>query len=394
MIYLLVFFILLYLSFYYDINRNEMHKEFWTFLIFFVLVIIAGLRFRVGADTTNYLYRFYHEYPTINNFSFQDYGIGEDPGFALLNSIVKTLGGRFYVVQLIHSAFVNYVIFKYIKKYCSYFFTALLFYYIYIYFSYNMEIMRASMSIAICLYANDFILNKKWFRGYFLLLLALTFHVQTIVLLFLPLLFFLRFNKWGIAMLFLAFFVGMVLQAQLGDYVYLFEGDEALENKIESYTESEDFGKGNQSIGYIVLRIFVPLCLAILSLLYMKINCRNDKVLKLEPFIMLGFFFMMIQLNFQVSYRYLDYFRIHFLIFYAEFFVRFALSSIRVSKFVAYFRSLIIFSPFFFMVGLKYYSWSFRYYPYSSIFDRKYYENREQKYSEMDNTRTFRLNEY
>ena len=85
-------------------------------LVEILLILVAGLRYRIGGDTTNYIYSFYHVYPVLEDFSFEDYPIGKDPLYVIINSIVKTLGGRFYVVQLIQSIFVITLTFKYFKK--------------------------------------------------------------------------------------------------------------------------------------------------------------------------------------------------------------------------------------------------------------------------------------
>ena len=172
----------------------------------FVFILLSGLRWRLGVDTTGYLYNFYHEYPTLNKFSLEDYSLFSSPLFVLLNSFVLTLGGRFYVVQLIHASFVNILIFKYIKKHTQYLFICLFFYAVVAYSKYNMEIMKGSMSIVICLFANDYILEKKWVKGYILYFIALLFHAQTILLFFIPFLFSLRLNIKGLLVLICAFF--------------------------------------------------------------------------------------------------------------------------------------------------------------------------------------------
>ena len=181
MIYLLVIVLLICLSLRYDINGKTKYRDFWYLMMLVVFILIAGLRWRLMVDTPNYIYNFYHVYPSLENFSFEDYPIGKDPFYVLINSLVISLGGRFYVVQLIEATVVNVLVFKYIKRHSSYLFTCLFFYAIMCYMGYSMETMRASLSVVICLYANDYILDKKWIKGYILLFLALMFHAQTIL---------------------------------------------------------------------------------------------------------------------------------------------------------------------------------------------------------------------
>ena len=128
MIYLSVLFILLYFSFYYDINGKTKGRNFFYRFMLLLFILIAGFRWRLGVDTPNYLYNFYHYIPTLDKFSFTDYSIGQSPFFVLMNSLVKSCGGRFYIVQLIHATIVNVLVFRYIKRHSSFIFTSVFFY--------------------------------------------------------------------------------------------------------------------------------------------------------------------------------------------------------------------------------------------------------------------------
>ena len=127
MIYLVVTILLLFLSFHYDYNEKTKNKDFWYLVCLVTFILIVGLRWRLGVDTPNYIDRFYHEYPTLDKLSWDDFSIGKDPFFVIINSLVKTAGGRFYVVQLIQSTFVNVLIFVYIRRHSSFIFTSLFF---------------------------------------------------------------------------------------------------------------------------------------------------------------------------------------------------------------------------------------------------------------------------
>ena len=145
LIYIVVTVLLLYLSYYYDISGKRVGRDGWYNAVLVFLILIAGLRWRVGTDTIAYLARFYHIYPTLENFAISEYGLGQDPFYALINVIVKTLGGRFYMVQIIQATIVNVLVFKYIKRHSKYIFTCVLFYFFINYLNYNMETMRGSI---------------------------------------------------------------------------------------------------------------------------------------------------------------------------------------------------------------------------------------------------------
>lgn len=402
MIYLVVFVILLWLSFRYDIVGNTKHRDFWYYVMLLVFILVAGLRWRLGIDTPPYIYNFYHEYPYLGDFSFEDYSITESPLYVLLNSFVKSIGGRFYIVQLIHAAIINVLIFYYIKKNSNYLFTCILLYALTCYFAYNMEIMRGSLSIAICLYANDYVLERKWLKGYLLYSIAFLFHPQTIVLFVLPIFFFLKFNKIGLLVCLGAFVVGKIIMNVLGDYIFLFEANEALSDKVSGYVDSDTYSIQGGNIKFYLVNIFPILFYVIASFLYVKAKRTNTTLLKYEPLVLLGICFIMMRMNLEIAYRYIDYYMIYFVLAISEFFVGMIRRESNLKISVAYVRSCMVFLPFFFIfVGLGFF-WDkgqgFRYIPYSSVIEKTIDRRRELKYVEMNAIKNFyprpNVNEY
>lgn len=393
MLYLSVFILLLYLSFRYDLMGSKINKDFWYVFMLVVFILIAGLRYRIGFDTPNYLYSFYHIYPSFEKFSFSDYPIGNDPIWVFLNSIVKSMGGRFYHVQLIHAAFINILIFKYIKKHSAYIFTCLFFYAYCCYLNYNMQIMRGSLSIVICLFANDYILDKKWLKGYALYGLALLCHTQTLVIFILPLFMFMRLNIKGCLLIVLAFVLGKFIQSSFGDYLFLLEefGDAA--NKAESYMDSDVYGEMNDNFKSWFVRFLYDFIYAIFALWFLKYKNKNSNILCLEPFVMVGLAVLMIQANLQIIYRYVDYFRIYFILFYAELFIVFAKKVLKMPKITAFFMMLVLFSPYIFLAGYLRKDSFEQYYPYSSVIEKDRYEKRELFYRRYDRA-GFKNDEY
>lgn len=391
MIYLIVLLLLLLFSIHYDINGETKNKDFWYNMMLVVFILIAGLRWRLGVDTPNYLGFFYHKYPTLDHFSFEEYGIFQSPFYVLINSFVKSIGGKFFIVQLIHATIVNALIFKYIKRHSSYIFTCLFFYSFICYTTYNMETMRASISIAICLFANDYILDKKWWRGYLLYLLALMFHPQTLVMFILPLLFFLKFDKKGIIALFIALLIGKVLAGMLQDYMFLFEGDDAIENRLSNYSDSEKYGTQSGNLNFYIMQIILPIIYLVCSLLYIKKSDSKSDLLKLEPFLMIGLVFVMIRANFEIAYRYVDSFEIYFILFYSDLLVKLVIDVKRIDKVVAYMRSFVILFPIFFLFLIHTYALGkgkgYRYIPYNSVFERKINKKQQLKYNKVQSTK-------
>lgn len=380
MIYLFVLILLLLLSFRYDINGKIKGRDEWYLVVLVFFVLIAGLRYRLGNDTPRYIYYFYHQYPTLDKLSIEEYAF-ESPLYVLLNSFVRSFDGRFYVVQLIQSLFVNVLIFSYFRKHTKYIFTCVFFYAVTSsYFSYNMEAMRASMGIVIFLYANDYIFNKKWIKGYCLYSLAVFFHPQMIVAMFFPLLYFLRINKFSVIFIIAAYFFGFYIQSVLGNYLMIFDEDSELGNRALGYVESEKYGTYQGNLNSKIVHIFPNVIYGLACLMYLKIK-KIEVVNKLQPFVILSIAFLEMQMNMHIMYRFVQFFSVYLHILYAETLVNIAKDTKRLNKCLAYVRAFVIFSPFLFAVLYNRYLASYRNFPYSSVIDRKIDKTREYQYS-------------
>lgn len=373
MIYLTILILLFLLSFHYDVCGKKANKELWYLITLCMFILFAGLRWRTGTDTIHYLHSFYHEYPSLADFSFKEYYVGRDPFYVFLNSFVKSVGGRFYIVQIIHAAFVNILIFNYFKKHSKYIFTCITFYFLISYVSFSMEIMRASFSIVISLYAFDFFIERKWVKGYFLLFIAVMFHAQTLAVFFFPAFLFLRLNKNGLLILIGAYILGIFLQNLLADYVMLFEGTEKLEQKFSDYTsEDSPLGKNSRNINYFILYTIPKLIYPLFALWYTKKmfkKNRNSNLERLEPLAMLGIIFIFIENSFLIAYRYVEYFTIYFALLYAETCINMVTNAKKMKKSIAYTKTLCFFFPI--MISLVY-SVALRepIWTYSSVLDR------------------------
>lgn len=364
------------LSYHYDIKGKSNNKELWYIIVLIVLIILSGLRYRVGTDTPNYIYRFYHEYPSLDTFSFADYPIGRDPFYAVLNSIVKSFGGRFYYFQIIQACFVILLIFRYIKRHCQFVFTCALIYFVMCYVQFNFEIMRASMSIAVSLYANDYALDKKWIKAYALYFIAGLFHVQAFALFLVPFFLFLRFNQKGIYILFLAFIGGLVIQKAFGSLIEMISVVEAVQSKGANYVENALYNDAGGNINFYIVYIFPSLAYTILALRYLHKHTPHNNLLTLEPFAMLGLIFLLIQMNVQIISRYVDCFEVYMVMFIAEYAVKLTRSSRREIR-LATLNCILLFFPFVFLTLYQYKLNFQRIIPYNSVLARKIDRTRE-----------------
>ena len=327
----------------------------------------------------------------MDKFSFRNYRFGEDPFYALINVIVKTLGGRFYMVQIVQAAIVNVLIFKYIRRHSQYLFTCVLFYFFINYVTFTMEIMRGSISIALCLFGNDYIVEKKWFKGYLLYIIASFFHFQTIVLFVLPALFWIRFNRIGFSALFVAFIVGIFLKGILGDYIFLLGGNEILESEMDTKLRGK-YSEQHYNLLYYFSTFLIKIVYPLIAFSFVKRYCKKENVVRLEPFILLGVMFVLIQLNFPIAFRYVYYYEPYFAIIFAEVYIS-IIPKLFQEKRNLHILSFIVFLPLFYFYGYNRYK-THKYHPYTSVIEMSIDKEKEKAFQGRLNYRLPNKNQY
>lgn len=214
MVYICLFLIVIYGVVKYDsddsINKG---KNIYFYFCLLFIILLAGLRYKTGADTINYHYN-YSSWPDLSKLTH--YHITESRYnilFIYFWSLCKSICSEVWFYQIIHSTIVNTVFLFYFKKRCQRVFLCILFYIIYHYFYYNMEIVRASFSVCCFLLSYDYLLEKKWVKYYLFSIIAIGFHTEAIVLLAFPLFQYLSKKRIDGKMIFITIIVSyMILQ--------------------------------------------------------------------------------------------------------------------------------------------------------------------------------------
>lgn len=394
MIYYLVLLLLLILSVRYDINGKTEYRKHWYYTVLVIFVLLAGLRFRLGEDTIHYIYHFYHHTPNLSDISLDTLlSNGQPPLWVILNSIIKTLGGRFFVVQIIQAAILCVLILRYFEKHSSYPFACAALFFFWRYQLYSMVVMKAAIALSIILFANDYFLEKKYKKGLLLVLIATGFHQSSVLLVIVPFLTFLRFNTLGVIILVCAFFAGVFLQSKLGDIFEMMDFAEGMSNKLDSYMDSGSMSQ-QHNLNYFIIKVFPIIIYPVLSLVYIKRNCPNSSVLKLEPFVMIALSFQMMQFSINMFYRYIYVFTPYYIIFIVHFFIDFSKNSLLLKRSLAYVRTFIVVLPFLFSLATLYPMTHVSFSPYSSVIEKGINKEREKYFASVKELYSLNMDEY
>lgn len=376
MIYFIVILFILIGVVKYDKSRGASKSNFYYVFICIFIILVFGLRYRVGGDTFNYMLR-YSAIPPINNIKSEDlWNFQMEPGFFLLNSISKYFTDTFYLVQIIQSAFINIVIFYYIKTKTHQIFFAVLLYFLFASLYFNTEIMRESISIAFFLLGILQLEKGKLGKYYIFWFCAFCFHYSSIFLLFFPLL---RkvMNKNFIWLLIGMLFVCLALNFVTLDSFSFLSGymRVKVENSIGySFTI---WGKLSALLKFVLL----PYYIFYLYTKYYKVLDMN--VYYLKTIILYGCLTLS---QFSIMMRVMNYFTIILLVIVVTIYPLFKTRHSNLLKLKSFNRPILLFLLFFFYM-FPYFSntsdlvpdthFYTRWYPYYSIFDEQEYHPRE-----------------
>lgn len=225
----------------------------WYYILIFLLLCILGLRGSwVGMDTIVYSQTF--ESATSISEIFND-GSTTEPLYKLFQFLLRSVFSSRYVAIFIFSSLIIYFVFNTVNKYFSELcITIAVPAFVCLYYFQSFNLVRITLAASFMLWSLPLILEGKYKKYAFRVLVATMVHYSSIVLFFpLALLVLYRKNKtfaycFAIFSLFILVFVTSIL----GDYISLFD-------RYENYiTGKESSGK----IGWALFLDYLP-CLYI-----------------------------------------------------------------------------------------------------------------------------------
>ena len=196
--YLIIFLIVIVLSVY---NERLTHRSRIISLVFVCgyIVLLMGLRYRVGIDTMNYMSS-YDYTPELKGFFDNDFTETRfEPGYLLLCALCRLVTKDFWLLQLVHALILNICVFIFLYRRTINPFTGIAIYFVLTWLYFNTEVMRESLAIAIFLLNYENLKKRRWIAYYLLTLISISFHYSAVILLLFPLVKFVKLNILYIA---------------------------------------------------------------------------------------------------------------------------------------------------------------------------------------------------
>lgn len=390
MVYFIILFLLLFFIYYFDYAKHKRFDKLAYWGMFVFMVIVVGLRYRIGNDTIGYE-RAYEKIPTLAqlyNFKFES--LRFEPGYVVLCSITRTFSRDFFWFQLLHAVLLNSAIFIFIKNNTRNKYFCLTLYLFTTFFFFNTEVLRESLAVACFLMAWPAFRDNKWIIYYLWVALAITFHSSAWLLAIIPLAYipgirsFFKFGKRSIFLGIIVFAIAFVVQMKFYGYIKALSLTDTLTDRAEAYSKDRTYGGSNLNI-FGMLDIFIRyIFYAVLAIYIFRHQKKkgvkiydNPKVAnKLEFLIMWQYYFALVALSIFILLRFVDYFIMFTNIMLASIY----LGKVDIGKKVYRIRPLywaVFYLPFFFMfiktyyaplnnAGLRYYV---KYFPYASVLD-------------------------
>lgn len=300
MIYLLPLFLMIIGFKIYDRPYAQKNGTFLWLIVFIVLVLIIGLRYKVGADTYNYINYFLWA-PEISYWKPFDLS-GFEPGFSLLTSVLKSLSDNLYVYQTILSFLQTLMLMYFVKRSTPYKFLALLLIFISMYLYFSTEVVREFLSIGGLMLAYPLLEKRRYILYYIVCLFLMTLHSSAVICMFLPFVRNLKFNKVFILYIFLFAFLGFsiaVIMQKLSSF-FIFQ-------KLLRYLDQGYVGYAWCALRFIYFSL-LPMLTLYMAKNKLKIDVKYENLICLQILMGVGLWFVPIVFQRLINYTIIFYF--------------------------------------------------------------------------------------
>lgn len=376
-VYTVVFLVLLFGVFHFDYRNKKFGKNVYVFVVFVLMSLMVGLRYRVGGDALSYENNFVYmpDLPDFFPFIQRDVSFNYQPLYLLFIAICKSINPEYVFYQLIHAIVVNIIVMRFIYKNSTKFFTSVfLLYGLCIYFYFTYDIQREILAICCFLLGFRYFQHNKWFPYYVFAVLGFLFHISASILFVLPFFKLVKLKKSTIYIIIAVSFALSFAKTYFYDFISIFFITESIAEKGKIYSEL-DF-----SIAGLVF-FFVGRVFFLLPIVFYYTKHKDEKM----DTIITVFFILSCLCQVMVGFdRMLNYVTIPFIICFSHFIYSPNVFRFKLSK------KFVIFSTYiclFYYICIKIVMdfnvtdrarYQAVFFPYSSVFDKETYPEREQ----------------
>lgn len=381
MIYFLVLAYTLILVFKYDITGQKRGFKANYYILLVTVCCVSGVSYRLGMDTVGYMVFYKSVDPdtsyVIKHLSEYRY----EPVFMIFLSLCKSISDDFTIVQFLITIFVNSTIFWFLRKHSPLFFVAILFYFVMQFWNINFEIKRESITISLFLIAIDGLLKsnaskREYIRYYLICSFMLLCHRFAFVTFFYPLFTKIKLNKTSLSILVFLCFLSIAnikFATSLFSKINILSSFVDVQGAVTYYMQSDKYGNGGASIFGVLTSIFIPL-----FMLYKTERYINSKVVGMTICYLL---IQILTTQVFILYRFSNYLCFFVFILFS-YFTKYAFKQrLKINRFV--YLSTVVFIFLLTVKGKFNKDQYIRYYPYTSVFDKKYNQDRESEYYKL-----------
>ena len=197
-------------------ERYRRKETLWYTVMAVIMILFVGLRTRYN-DTVTYSQGYEMMKPGDSVIeAVTDWSLGSNPGFNLVNSILRTLGVSTQSFLLIYAAVTNGIYLWFLRKYTNNIWLTVFLFIVTACFTFTLAAIKQCVAVAFCLLGVDQLLDKRTDNPYFYFILwvviASSFHPYALMFLAVPFLMFRPWSKETYQTLLLFCVIGLLLQ--------------------------------------------------------------------------------------------------------------------------------------------------------------------------------------
>ncbi len=281
------YFIVLMLCIFCAYKKRKMASSLRVFCVVsicLVMILLIGLRYRVGVDTLNYM-NSYASAPKIEMY-IKHFSLSSirDPLFHLIESICRTCTPDFWPFQLILTSISTTGIVIFINRNSTNPFIGLAIFILLQWLYFTTEILRESIAIAIFLLNYQNIKKRRFLRYYLISFLSIGFHYSAMITWVVPFCIKLRINFYYILIC-----IGIILSTPLLDSLNQLLAIATITDRVNQYMNQAEMLNFNWRLAELIRSATLPLAIIIICKLR-KLKIQFQGMILLQIIFCLGTF--------------------------------------------------------------------------------------------------------